>query len=170
MISFRFYYTSNYINNIHIKETKCLIMIWLFQNIIFSISLIVVLHYLYIYFKTTLTSPRVKDLIHCPKQKYDTLFETIEKGNREIHELDYPTSSIIPKSSSLGIPITHHNEQCNDNGSPNSYKSINTQLDPQQYMKTELKAYLKTLGLKKNQQSSKFGSSIHDSNGEMITN
>ena len=75
-------------------------MIWLVQNIAFSISLIVILHYLYIYFKATLTSPRVKDLIHCPKQKYETLFETIEKGNREIQDLDYSTSSIIPKSSS----------------------------------------------------------------------
>jgi hypothetical protein len=143
-------------------------MIWLFQNIVFSISLIVVLHYLYIYFKTTLTSPRVKDLIHCPKQKYDTLFETIEKGNREIQDLDYSTSSIIPKSSSLGIPA-HNNSGFNNSGFDNSYKLNENQLDPQQTMKTELKAYLKTLGLKKQQSSSKFGSGIHDSNGGLIT-
>ena len=59
-------------------------MIWLLQNVVFSISLIVILHYLYIYFKATLTSPRVKDLIHCPKQKYETLFDTIQKGHRDL--------------------------------------------------------------------------------------
>ena len=42
------------------------------------------------------------------------------------------------------------------------------QVDPQQTMKTELKAYLKTLGLK-NQQSTNFGSGITESNGGMIT-
>jgi hypothetical protein len=140
-------------------------MIWLVQNIAFSISLIVILHYLYIYFKATLTSPRVKDLIHCPKQKYDTLFETIEKGNREIQDLDYSTSSIIPKSFSLGIP-THNNNGLN-NHRDNSYKLNDNQVDPQS-MKTELKAYLKTLGLKK-QQTSNFGSEINESNGGMIT-
>lgn len=140
-------------------------MIWLVQNIAFSISLIVILHYLYIYFKATLTSPRVKDLIHCPKQKYDTLFETIEKGNREIQDLDYSTSSIIPKSSSLGIP-THNNNGLN-NHHDNSYKLNDNTVDPQT-MKTELKAYLKTLGLK-NQQTSNFGSEINESNGGMIT-
>jgi hypothetical protein len=81
-------------------------MIWLLQNVVFSISLIVILHYLYIYFKATLTSPRVKDLIHCPKQKYESLFDTIERGNRE--STDFP--SIVPQGSSLGIPahLTMH--------------------------------------------------------------
>jgi hypothetical protein len=55
-------------------------MLWLIQNILFSISLIVVIHYLYIYFETTLTAPKVKDLIHCPKQKYKSLFDTINKN------------------------------------------------------------------------------------------
>jgi len=140
-------------------------MIWLVQNIAFSISLIVILHYLYIYFKTTLTSPKVKDLIHYPKQKYDTLFETIEKGNREIQDLDYSTS-IIPKTTSLGIP-THHNNEITHHHD-NSYKINDNPVDPQQKMKTELKAYLKTLGLK-NQQSSNFGSGINESSGGMIT-
>lgn len=55
-------------------------MLWFIQNILFSISLIVVIHYLYIYFETTLTAPKVKDLIHCPKQKYKSLFDTINKN------------------------------------------------------------------------------------------
>ena len=54
-------------------------MWWLIQNIIFSICLIVIIHYLYIYFETTLTSPKVKDFIHSPKQEYKILLESIHK-------------------------------------------------------------------------------------------
>ena len=55
-------------------------MWWLIQNILFSACLIVMIHYLYVYFETTLTSPKVKDLIHCPKEKYKSLFDTINKN------------------------------------------------------------------------------------------
>jgi hypothetical protein len=128
-------------------------MIWLLQNVVFSISLIVILHYLYIYFKATLTSPRVKDLIHCPKQKYETLFDTIQKGNRDPID-DY--TSLVPKQSSLGIPNDHNalQPQYNMNNMNNNNTQYNEPMnDPplsNDTMKTELKAYLKTLGLKKN--------------------
>jgi hypothetical protein len=146
-------------------------MIWLLQNVVFSISLIVILHYLYIYFKATLTSPRVKDLIHCPKQKYETLFDTIQKGNRDPID-DY--DSIIPKQSSLGIPNDHNALQSqynmdnmNNNNTPqyNQPQLMNDQQPSNDTMKTELKAYLKTLGLKKN---SSHNRSASNSNG-MIT-
>ena len=145
-------------------------MIWLLQNVVFSISLIVILHYLYIYFKATLTSPRVKDLIHCPKQKYETLFDTIQKGNRDSID-DY--ASIVPKQSSLGIPNDHitlqpqYNMNNNMNNNTTQYNQQPTDQPPSNdTMKTELKAYLKTLGLKKN--SSLHNRSASNSSG-MIT-
>lgn len=140
-------------------------MIWLLQNVVFSISLIVILHYLYIYFKATLTSPRVKDLIHCPKQKYETLFDTIQKGNRDLID-DY--DSIIPKQSSLGIPNDHNDlqPQYNMNNTQYNQQPMNDPPPSNDTMKTELKAYLKTLGLKKN--TSLHNRSASNSNG-MIT-
>ena len=143
-------------------------MIWLLQNVVFSISLIVILHYLYIYFKATLTSPRVKDLIYCPKQKYETLFDTIQKGNSDPID-DY--DSIVPKQSSLGIPNDHNalQPQYNMNNMNNNNTQYNQPMNDQSpsndTMKTELKAYLKTLGLKKN---SSHNRSASNSNG-MIT-
>lgn len=140
-------------------------MIWLLQNVVFSISLIVILHYLYIYFKATLTSPRVKDLIYCPKQKYETLFDTIQKGNRDPID-DY--DSIVPKQSSLGIPNDHNalQPQYNMNNNNTQYNQpMNDQQPSNDTMKTELKAYLKTLGLKKN---SSHNRSASNTNG-MIT-
>ena len=35
------------------------------------------IHYLYIYFETTLTSPKVKDFIHTPKQEYKILLDSM---------------------------------------------------------------------------------------------
>ena len=115
-------------------------MLWLIQNILFSISLIVVIHYLYIYFETTLTAPKVKDLIHCPKQKYKSLFDTINKN------LDIKASSSSagggtqtpiksPSSSNLGI---------DDIESPVYDNKNNVRND----MKTDLKAFLRGIGLK----------------------
>jgi hypothetical protein len=34
------------------------------------------IHYLYIYFETTLTSPKVKDLIHGPRREYKILIDS----------------------------------------------------------------------------------------------
>jgi hypothetical protein len=149
-------------------------MIWLLQNVVFSISLIVILHYLYIYFKSTLTSPKVKDLIYCPKQKYETIFNTIERGNRDSTT---DITSIVPEgTSSLGIPtsqftnnddgFSHNNSQFipsyTNGGVYNNNSNIrqnitvdggvNTDVNnvvSANHMKSELKEYLKTLGLKK---------------------
>jgi hypothetical protein len=117
-------------------------MLWFIQNILFSISLIVVIHYLYIYFETTLTAPKVKDLIHCPKQKYKSLFDTINK-NLDNNIIPSPSASASSSttgareggetrksSSSLGIDDTHvYDDTRND-------------------MKTDLKAFLRGIGLK----------------------
>ena len=124
-------------------------MLWLIQNILFSISLIVVIHYLYIYFETTLTAPKVKDLIHCPKQKYKSLFDTINKN------LD----NKAPSSSSAGgggggggggtqtpikSPSSSSNLGIDDTESPVYNNKNNVGND----MKTDLKAFLRGIGLK----------------------
>lgn len=119
-------------------------MLWLIQNILFSVSLIIVIHYLYIYFETTLTAPKVKDLIHCPKQKYKSLFDTINKSldNDYIHKVDdgmgaADTRTTEPSlSSNLGI------DDPKARGDNNRVNSTNND------MKTDLKAFLHGIGLK----------------------
>lgn len=120
-------------------------MLWLIQNILFSISLIVVIHYLYIYFETTLTAPKVKDLIHCPKQKYKSLFDTINQN------LDNSSTkpargkgtemSAYDSTSSTNLGIDESNDR-----SPNENNS--TISNGRNDMKTDLKAFLRGIGLK----------------------
>jgi len=121
-------------------------MLWFIQNILFSISLIVVIHYLYVYFETTLTAPKVKDLIHCPKQKYKSLFDTINKNldnNKKVRNLggdevtaerltnanDADVVDLLPKNKHNNDPYNNANKDNND-------------------MKTDLKAFLRGIGLK----------------------
>lgn len=126
-------------------------MLWFIQNIIFSISLIVVIHYLYVYFETTLTAPKVKDLIHCPKQKYKSLFDTINKNldnksqdSQKVQNLGGDEAAterftnvndaadvvdLLPKNKHNNDPYNNANKDNND-------------------MKTDLKAFLRGIGLK----------------------
>jgi hypothetical protein len=110
-------------------------MLWFIQNIIFSVSLIVIIHYLYLYFETTLTAPKVKDLIHCPKQKYKSLFDTINKNldnNLGIQRDTYEPSDIIPTGGGGGPPSD---------------------------MKTDLKTFLRGIGLKSKSANDNFNPS-----------
>ena len=50
---------------------------WIVQATALSLCLIAVLHYLYVFFKTTLTVPKVKDLVTRPQKQYDAIFKTM---------------------------------------------------------------------------------------------
>ena len=56
------------------------------QYFIVSLILILLIHYLYNFFKTNLTVPKVKDLIHKPKKRYEEIYESIETKQKD--ELD----------------------------------------------------------------------------------
>lgn len=56
------------------------------QYFIVSFILILLIHYLYNFFKTNLTVPKVKDLIHKPKKRYEEIYESIETKQKD--ELD----------------------------------------------------------------------------------
>ena len=46
-----------------------------------SLILIALIHYLYIYFKNTLTIPKVKDLVNRPTNAYKEIYEIIENNS-----------------------------------------------------------------------------------------
>ncbi len=121
-------------------------MLWFIQNIIFSISLIVVIHYLYVYFETTLTAPKVKDLIHCPKQKYKSLFDTINKNldnNKKVRNLggDEATAERLTNENHTDVVDLLPKNKHNNDPYNNTNKDNND-------MKTDLKAFLRGIGLK----------------------
>lgn len=97
---------------------------WILQITIISFVLIFLVHYLFNFFKSTLTVPKIKDLVNSPTQKYESMFNVISKSN--------------------SIDIFNANVNTNTNTNANSEYSL-TDLLPQSEntMKSELKNFLK---------------------------
>ena len=52
---------------------------WIIQMSIISLVLIILVHYLFTFFKTNLTIPKVKDLVNKPQKQFDALFDTMKE-------------------------------------------------------------------------------------------
>ena len=101
---------------------------WIIQMSTISLILIALIHYLFIFFKTNLTTPKVKDLVNKPQEQYDMLFNTIKNNSTRQTNKD-------------------------DNGNQsNDGNNINNNAD----MKNELKNYLKELSNSKANSSNSF--------------
>ncbi len=93
---------------------------WIIKVTIFSLLLIFLIHYLYTFFKTTLTAPKLKDLVNKPQAKYNTIYKSLQ-------------NTADGRSANLG------DRDDGDGGGNN--KTVSKNLD----MKSELMKYVKEL-------------------------
>ena len=106
---------------------------WIIQISIVSFIFIFLVHHLIGFFKTTLTVPKIKDLVNSPSQKYQHIFDTINTN----------TNSYTNSYTKLNT------ESLNSNSNPNSYTAIDLlpssdfNASPKDAMKDELKSFLK---------------------------
>jgi hypothetical protein len=104
---------------------------WILQITIISIVLIFLVHYLFNFFKSTLTVPKIKDLVNSPTQKYESMFNIISKNNSKTHNNTF----------------NKDNNDYNDNNTFNNDNNENeytlTDLLPTQQTKTDMKNELK---------------------------
>jgi hypothetical protein len=77
---------------------------WIIQITIISIVLIFLVHYLFNFFKSTLTVPKIKDLVNSPTQKYENMFNIISKNNFDANidnnlntNYEYTIKDLLPK-------------------------------------------------------------------------
>ena len=56
-------------------------LFWTIQVTLISIILIFLIHHLLVFFKTNLTTPKVKDLVNAPIQKYDAIFNAMNTSS-----------------------------------------------------------------------------------------
>jgi hypothetical protein len=78
---------------------------WTIQITIVSIILIFLVHHLINFFKSTLTVPKIKDLVNTPTQKYENMYNIIlqnnnknDKNNKnDSHVVDYTEIDLLPK-------------------------------------------------------------------------
>lgn len=55
---------------------------WIIKVSILSLVFIFLLHYLYSFFISTLTVPKVKDLVTLPQKKYNEMFDSLQQQQR----------------------------------------------------------------------------------------
>jgi cell shape-determining protein MreC len=101
-------------------------LLWISQITIISIILIFLVHYLINFFKSTLTIPKIKDLVNSPTQKYENIYNTIQNNSNSFNK--------------------NKNKNTNTNSNTNTNYKLNellpTNEDPAT-MKNELKNFLK---------------------------
>ena len=116
---------------------------WIIKVTMISLLLIFLLHYLYSFFKTTLTSPKLKDLVNKPQEKYNTIYNSLKSaGDGGIQN--------------LGDDTNNNSESINNSNSSS--------------MKDELKKYLKELNVSSNNSSSSSSSSTSNIENTNIEN
>jgi hypothetical protein len=96
-------------------KVEYIMLTWIIQISIISLIFIFLVHHILMFFKTTLTVPKIKDLVNSPNQKYQNIYDTLS-----------------------------HNSTYNSNSNPNSYTNIDllpSEVIPT--MKDELKSFLK---------------------------
>lgn len=72
---------------------------WIIQITIISIVLIFLVHYLFNFFKETLTVPKIKDLVNVPNKKYENMYNIISKNNENIEPTNYTDIDLLPIQS-----------------------------------------------------------------------
>jgi len=74
---------------------------WAIQTAIMSITLIFLVHHLISFFTSTLTVPKIKDLVNTSTQKYEHMFNVISNSNSNSNTsretMDYTLLDLIPK-------------------------------------------------------------------------
>ena len=74
---------------------------WIIQISIISIIFIFLVHHLIMFFKTTLTVPKIKDLVNSPNQKYQNIYDTLSHKTTSYTDID-----LLPMGN---IPIEQNN-------------------------------------------------------------
>jgi len=100
-------------------------LFWVIQITVISIILIFLVHHLIHFFKSTLTVPKIKDLVNTPTQKYENMINIIKNSS----------------TNSTNIDI-NQNENINTNSKDYTLIDLLPKLE-EPSMKNELKNFLK---------------------------
>ena len=73
--------------------------LWILQQTIISIILIVSVHYTYIFFKDNLTIPKTKDLVKKPTEQYNKIYEVIKNKKEEKNNMKNELKNYIKELS-----------------------------------------------------------------------
>jgi hypothetical protein len=75
-------------------------LFWVIQTTVLSLLFIFLIHHLFTFFKNTLTTPKVKDFVHIPTEKYDAIYTVLQNKNNNVTKeppINIDLSSLLPK-------------------------------------------------------------------------
>ena len=131
-------------------------LFWIIQTTVLSIIFIFLVHYLIEFFKSTLTVPKIKDLVNTPTQKYENMYNVIKQNsannysnnnhsnnnlsnyvNQNMNE-EYTLIDLLPKNDEPTMKTELKNflkKQMNkiSNGSGTDIATLDTMTDTQSY-------------------------------------
>ena len=108
-------------------------LFWSIKITLLSIILIFLVHYLINFFKSTLTVPKIKDLVNTPTQKYENMFNVMSLSDKQNTN---NTNNISSNNTNNTNNISNNNQV--------SYTEIDLLPKPDENsMKNELKNFLK---------------------------
>jgi hypothetical protein len=99
---------------------------WILQRIIVSLILILCAHYIYIFLKTNLTTPKTRDLVNHPREKYKEMYEKINNVNDSTDTKTTDTQMKNELKNYLKDLKNTSSSNDNTNGSDNSSSQKNT--------------------------------------------
>ena len=117
---------------------------WILQITIISIIFIFLVHHLINFFKSTLTVPKIKDLVNSPTKKYEQIYNTISnnKNNPIDSKLNYDISELLPKPDTESMKSELKNflkKQLNTNNDNNNKRDLGP-LDFDSYRENSMNA------------------------------
>ena len=102
---------------------------WIIQISIISLILIILIHYLFTFFKTNLTIPKVKDLVNKPQKQYEVLFNTMnEKDSNFKNKNDTTIDKKIDNnidSENMKNELKNYLKELSGNKTPNNNNNNN---------------------------------------------
>jgi hypothetical protein len=108
---------------------------WIIKVTLFSLLLIFLIHYLYSFFKTTLTSPKLKDLVNKPQAKYNTIYKSLQNtsdggsanlGDRHDGDGGGNNNTNVSKASNMKSELMKYVKELSSvSGSTSDYDSQN---------------------------------------------
>jgi hypothetical protein len=108
---------------------------WIIQISLISLIFIFLVHHLIGFFKTTLTVPKIRDLVNSPSQKYKNIFDTINTNMSMSMSTISLTDNNSNSNSYTAIDLLPSSSQ--------TYTSPSLDDSTKDMMKDELKSFLK---------------------------
>ena len=101
-------------------------LLWVFQQIVISLVVIVLIHSIYKFLQNNLTTPKIRDLVNKPTKRYEEIYNTFKKEDKPKEE------KIETSDNSMKSELQNYLKELSSQGLSNDVpKKVNEQNIPE---------------------------------------